>query len=112
MATRAKAMVGRDVHPHSGPWTTAETKEPMPTIIKRKPAQSTRCLVSLLTTSLTLIEQSTNAIATIGMLTKNIHLQDRALVRRPPATGPLANPTPVTLAQMPIACPCSLGETL
>ena len=45
----------------------------MPTIIKRKPAQSTRCSVSLLRTSLTLIESEHEAIVTIGMLTKNIH---------------------------------------
>ena len=84
----------------------------MPRIIKRKPAQSTRSSVSLLTASLMLMEQRAKAMATIGILTKNIHRQERTLVKRPPATGPMANPTPVTLVQMPIARPRSLGATV
>src|ERR1700752_29060 len=77
-AARAKATVDRDAHPHSGPWTTAETNKPMPTIIRRKPAQSTRSLASLRTASRTLNEQSKKATVTIGILTKNIHRHDRA----------------------------------
>ncbi|MDN0085795.1 hypothetical protein QVN42_00040 [Yersinia nurmii] len=61
--------------------------------------------------SRTLLRQQATLGKISGKLSKNTQRQPKVLTRILPATAPIANPSPFTTSDVPIARPCFFGKS-
>ncbi len=107
-ATVAGSSTRPDVQPCSGPEMIANTSEDMPIVESRAPRRSGRSPVGFLDSG-TRATTATSPSAATGMLMRKIAPHQKWFSMKPPMSGPVANPSEFTAAQMPMAFGCSSG---
>ena len=100
-AAKAPTMRG-SVQPHSGASMMPHTSALRPAVESTKPGTSSRGAAGSRDSG-TSGRCASRAATTNGMLTRKIQLQSACSTIQPPATGPIAMPSPDTAAQAPIA---------